>query len=97
MIKLILKELLNHFNINENLPDYLLEQSFNNVFLDGELTIKDNTYKIVVQTRQEVIHQMFIKPKDEFPVIIMSELPNGHLNGMKFPKNENIGIPINQL
>ena len=97
MIKLILKDLLDHFSINENLPDYLLCQTFNEVFLDGKLLIKDNNYEIVVKTRQDVIHQMFIRPNDEFPVIIMSELPNGLLNGMKFPQNESIGIPINKL
>ncbi len=97
MIKLILKELLNHFSIEEDLPDYLLNQSFNEVFLDGKLTISENTYKIVVKTRQDVLHQMFIKPNDEFPVIMLSELPNGLLNGMKFPQKESVGIPISKL
>jgi len=97
MINLILKDLLKHFNIQEDLPEYLLEQTFNEVFLDGELSKKDNNYEIVVKTRQDVIHQMFIKPDGEFPVIIMSELPNGLLNGMKFPKNKHVGIPINEL
>jgi len=27
----------------------------------------------------------------------MSELPNGKLNGMKFPQEEHVGIPINKL
>ena len=94
---MILNELLNHFEINEDLPDYLLNHTFNEVFLDGNLTKDDDNYRIVVRTRQDVIHQMFIRPDDEFPVIIMSELPNGLLNGMKFPQNEHVGIPINKL
>ncbi|WP_458455106.1 hypothetical protein [Methanobrevibacter sp.] len=94
---MILKELLNHFEIKEDLPDYLLGQTFNEVFLQGDLTLKDNSYEIVVTTRQNVTHQMFIKPDDEFPVILMSELPNGLLNGMKFPQTESAGIPINNL
>jgi hypothetical protein len=97
MIELILKDLLKHFDIREDLPEYLLQQTFNEVFLDGELSISNNTYKIVVKTRQDVIHQMFIKHEDEFPVIIMSELPNGLLNGMKFSREESVGIPINEL
>ena len=94
---MILKDLLNHFDINEDLPDYLLEQTFNEVFLEGKLTKENNNYKIVVKTRQDVTHQMFIKSEDEFPIIIISELPNGLLNGMKFPREENVGIPINKL
>jgi hypothetical protein len=94
---MILKDLLNHFDIQENLPNYLLEQPFNEVFLDGELTIKDNNYEIVVKTRQNVIHHMFIKPDDEFPLIIMSELPNGLLNGMKFGQSKGCEIPVNKL
>lgn len=97
MIEVILKDLLNHFNINESLPDYLLEQSFNEVFLDGELIVEDNNYKIVVKTRQDVTHMLFIKPTEEFPVIVMSELPSGLLNGMKFPKTEGEGMPISKL
>ncbi|MBO6275055.1 MAG: hypothetical protein J6M91_05905 [Methanobrevibacter sp.] len=97
MIELILKELMNYFNIDEELPDYLLNQPFNKVFLDGKFTIKDNTYEIAVKTRQDVIHHLFIKPGDDFPVIVMSELPNGKLNGMKFPNTESQPIPINEL
>lgn len=94
---MILNELLNHFEINTDLPDYLSNHTFNDVFLDGKLTKDDGNYTIVVRTRQDVTHQMFIRPDDEFPVIIMSELPNGLLNGMKFPQNEHVGIPINKL
>ncbi|MBR4447397.1 hypothetical protein [Methanobrevibacter sp.] len=97
MIKVILKDLLNHFEINENLPDYLLNQRFNEVFLDGDFSFEDNEYKIVVKTRQNVIHMMFIKPNEEFPLIILSELPNGLLNGMKFGQNEGEEFPINKL
>ena len=31
---------------------------------------------------------MHIRPNDEFPVIIISRLPNGNLNGMKFGQND---------
>ncbi|MDO5810259.1 MAG: hypothetical protein Q4Q37_04120 [Methanobrevibacter sp.] len=94
---MILTELLSHFQIDVELPDYLLNQTFNKVFLDGDLTKNDNDYKIVVRTRQDVTHMMFIKPEEEFPIIIMSELPNGLLNGMKFSKSEGEGIPISKL
>jgi hypothetical protein len=94
---MILKDLLNHFNINADLPNHLLNHRFNEVFLDGELSFKDDDYKIVVKTRQNVIHMMFIKPNEEFPLIIMSELPNGLLNGLKFGRNEGEEIPTNEL
>lgn len=94
---MILKDILNHFNIEVVLPDYLLNQTFNEVFLDGDFTIEEDDYKIVVKTRQNVTHQMFIRHDGEFPVIIMSELPNGLLNGMKFPRTESAGIPISEL
>ena len=94
---MILKDLLNHFEITENLPDYLLNHTFNEVFLDGKLTKSHNNYEIAVTTRQNVTHQMFIKPEDEFPLIIMSILPNGLLNGMKFGRNVGEEIPINKL
>ena len=43
---MMLKELLNHFSIDEEFPDYLLDESFNEVFLDGDLSKTDNDYKI---------------------------------------------------
>ena len=94
---MILKDLLDYFNIEDNLPDYLLQQPFNEVFLDGEFEKTDNTYKIEVTTRQDVTHQMFIRPEDEFPLIIMSVLPNGNLNGMKFGQNKGDVTYINEL
>ena len=97
MINLILKDLLNHFEIDADLPDYLLSQTFNEVFMDGNLSVEDNIFKIVVKTRQDVVHQMYIEPDGEFPVIILSELPSGLSNGMKFPKTESVGIPIDGL
>ena len=97
MIKLILRDLLDYFGIDEKFPDYLYNQTFNEVFLDGEFTKKDNSYKIVVTTRQNVTHQMFLKPNEEFPLIILSILPNGKQNGMKFGQNEGEEIPINRL
>ena len=94
---MILKDLLDYFDIEDNLPDYLLEQPFNEVFLDGEFEKTDDTYKIEVTTRQDVTHQMFIRPGDEFPLIIMSVLPNGNLNGMKFGQNKGDVTYINEL
>ncbi|WP_296893822.1 hypothetical protein [uncultured Methanobrevibacter sp.] len=94
---MILKDLIDYFNIEDNLPDYLLEQPFNEVFLDGEFEKTDDTYKIEVTTRQDVTHQMFIRPEDEFPLTIMSVLPNGNLNGMKFGQNKGDVTYINEL
>ena len=94
---MILRDLLKHFDIEESFPDYLLEQSFNKVFLDGELSKSDNNYKIVVKTRQDVIHQLFLKPDEDYPVIVLSELPNGLLNGMKFGLTEDDVAYINGL
>ncbi|MBQ7928797.1 MAG: hypothetical protein IJ287_08680, partial [Methanobrevibacter sp.] len=81
---MIFKDLLSHFQIEDEFPEYLYEQTFNEVFLDGEMSSEDNRYKIVITTRQDVTHQMFLNPSDEFPVVILSKLPNGLLNGMKF-------------
>ena len=81
---MIFKDLLKHFDIEGEFPDYLLGQTFNEVFLEGELSRVANSYKIEVTTRQGVTHQMFIKPSEAYPVTIMSVLPNGSLNGMKF-------------
>ena len=94
---MILKDLLDYFNIEDNLPDYLLQQPFNEVFLDGDFEKTDDTYKIEVTTRQDVTHQMFIRPEDEFPLTIMSVLPNGNLNGMKFGQNKGDVTYINEL
>ena len=94
---MILSELLEHFGIDIDMPEYLMKHPFNEVFLDGDVTVEDNVYKIAVRTRQDVTHQMFLKADDEFPVTVMSELPNGKLNGMKFPQEEHVGIPINKL
>jgi hypothetical protein len=97
MSVMILRDLMDYFDIREDLPDHLLNQTFNKVFLDGDLSRQDNNYKIAVKTRQNVTHMMFIKPDEEFPLIIMSELPNGLLNGMKFGRNIGEEIPINKL
>lgn len=97
MIHMILKDLLDYFNIEEEFPEYLLNQTFNKVFLDGDLTIENNNYKIVVTTRQDVTHQMFLKPNEDYPVVILSELPNGLLNGMKFGLSETDVKYINSL
>ena len=97
MIEVILKDLLSHFEIKEEFPEYLYEQTFNEVFLDGEMSREDNNYKIVITTRQDVTHQMFLNPSDEFPVVILSELPNGLLNGMKFGREKGQVTYINGL
>lgn len=97
MMAMIFKDLLNHFDIKDSFPDYLLEQTFNEIFLEGEFSKVANNYKIVVTTRQHVTHQMFIKPSEAYPVTIMSELPNGSLNGMKFGISEDDVKYINHL
>ena len=97
MSGMIFKDLLEYFNIEESFPDYLLEQTFNKIFLEGDFSKEGNNYKIVVKTRQNVTHQMFIKPNDDYPVAILSELPNGSLNGMKFGLTQDDVVYINKL
>ncbi|WP_407422965.1 hypothetical protein [Methanobrevibacter sp.] len=94
---MIFQDVLNHFDIKGEFPDYLLNQTFNEVFLDGDFSKIDNAYKIEITTRQDVIHQMIIRPGDEYPVVIMSRLPNGSLNGMKFGITEGDVSYINEL
>ena len=94
---MIFKELLAYFKIEEEFPDYLYNQTFNDVFKDGDISKVGNDYKIAVTTRQNVTHQMFIKPNDDYPVVIMSVLPNGSLNGMKFGQSESDVKYINKL
>lgn len=85
---MILKELLDYFKIDVELPDYLYEESFNEVFLEGEMSNEDDAYKIVIETRKNVIHTLIINPDDDFPVIVSSLLPNGKSNGIKFGKTK---------
>lgn len=94
---MLFKELLAHFEINESFPDYLLEESFNDVFLRGDFFKEDANYKIVAKTRKKVTHTIFIRPNDEFPVAVLSELPNGLLNGLKFGQNKGDITYINKL
>ncbi|WP_296882722.1 hypothetical protein [uncultured Methanobrevibacter sp.] len=94
---MLFKDLIDHFDIQGDFPDYLLEQTFNPIFLDGDFSKLDNNYKIVVTTRQNVTHQMFIKPDDDYPITIMSELPNGSLNGMKFGRTADDVAYVNKL
>lgn len=94
---MIFKELLEHFDIQEEFPEYLYSQTFNKVFLDGEFTFENNNYKLEVTTRQNVTHQMFLRPDDDYPVLIMSVLPNGKLNGMKFGRKEGQVVYTNEL
>lgn len=92
-----LKDILEHFKIEIELPDYLFEESFNRVFLDGSLEKTNDSYKISIKTRQNVTHNMIIAPNDASPLTIISELPNGHLNGMKFGQNKGDVQYINQF
>ena len=85
---MLLKEILDYFNIDVELPEYLYDESFNKVFLDGELTKTDDSYKISIKTRQNVTHNMIIKPNDTTPLTVISELPNGLLNGVKFGREK---------
>lgn len=94
---MLFRELLNHFRIDEEFPDYLLEESFNGIFLDGDFSKTDNSYKIEITTRQDVTHTMIISPKDEFPVTVISKLPNGLLNGIKFGRLEGQLVYINEI
>lgn len=91
------KELLAHFKINEEFPDYLLEESFNGIFLEGDFSKTDNSYKIEITTRQDVTHTMIISPQDEFPVTVISKLPNGLKNGIRFGHLEGQLVYINDI
>jgi len=97
MIEVIFKDILGHFGIEEEFPDYLYDQTFNKVFLEGEFSKDNNSYKIAVTTRQNVTHQMFLNPGEDYPVIIMSVLPNGSLNGMKFGQTSDDVLYVNEL
>ena len=79
-----LKELIDYFNLEINLPEYLYEETFNKVFMKGKLSKVGDIYKITVKTQKDVIHIMIIDSNDKYPVIILSELPNGRTNGTKF-------------
>lgn len=94
---MLFKELLNHFKIDEEFPSYLLDESFNDVFLDGEFTETDKNYKIVAKTRKKITHTMIIAPGDEFPVIVISELQTGALNGVKFGREKGSLVYIDEL
>ena len=43
---MILRELLNYFKLNIELPAYLYDESFNEVFLKGSLVKKNNAFKL---------------------------------------------------
>lgn len=94
---MLFKDILTHFEIEESFPDYLLEESFNEVFLNGDFSKENNDYRIVAKTRKKVTHTMFIKPNEDYPVIILSELPNGLLNGVKFGQTKDDLKYINEL
>lgn len=85
---MILKDLLAHFDISVVLPQYLYGESFNDVFLKGELSFIDGGYKITIKTQKEVTHTIFINEKSNYPVCVLSELKNGALNGIKFGLNK---------
>lgn len=97
MSPMIFRDILNHFDIDGEFPEYLLDQSFNRIFLDGNLIAEGDTYRIEITTRQNVTHRLYINPNDEFPVTVLSELPNGSLNGMKFGKSSKDVKYINGL
>lgn len=85
---MILKDILNYFKLDIELPAYLYEESFNDVFLEGILVRKENAYEITIKTRKDVIHTMIINPLDDYPLTIISTLPNGKSNGTKFGKTK---------
>lgn len=43
---MILRELLNYFKLDIELPAYLYDESFNEVFLKGNLVKKNNSFKL---------------------------------------------------
>ena len=94
---MLFKDLVNYFNIGDEFPQYLLDESFSEVFLKGDFSKKDGNYKIVAKTQKKVIHTMIIKPDDEFPLIVISKLPNGALNGIKFGRTKENMIYIDGL
>ena len=81
---MILRDLLSHFNIEVSLPDYLYEETFNEVFMKGEVSKTADTYKIIIETQKDVTHTMIINQNSDYPVVISSLLPNGRKNGIKF-------------
>ncbi|ALT69270.1 hypothetical protein sm9_1490 [Methanobrevibacter millerae] len=85
---MILRELLDYFEIDVELPEYLYENPFNEVFLKGNLSKNSNSYDITIKTRKDVTHTMIINPGDSYPVVILSILPNGKTNGTKFGQSE---------
>lgn len=97
MSLMIFKELLEHFEIDDNFPDYLMDESFNEIFLEGDLSREDYGYKISIRTRQNVTHSMYIAPDSDFPLKVMSELPGGKLNGIKFGRSKDDLTFINKL
>ena len=84
---MILKEILDYFEIDAVLPEYLYGESFNEVFIKGEMSKTGNGYKIVIKTQKDVIHNLIISPDDDYPVVVSSILPNGKRNGVKFGQN----------
>ena len=85
---MILRELLDNFDIDVEIPEYLYDHPFNEVFLNGDLSKSSNSYRITVETRKNVTHTMIINPDDAYPVVISSLLPNGKSNGTKFGQSE---------
>lgn len=85
---MLLKDILAHFDISVELPQYLYDEHFNEVFLNGELSKEDNTYKICIKTRKEVIHTMTIDSESDYPVVVISVLPNSKRNGIRFGKSK---------
>ena len=74
---MIFKDVLNHFNIKGDFPDYILNQTFNEVFLEGDLEVNNNSYKISITTRQNVTHQMFIDDSNNQQKITLEQLSAG--------------------
>lgn len=84
---MILEELLEQFELNVDLPEYLYSENFNLVFKNGRLEDCEKGYKIVAETRTGVTHILFIIEDSEFPVVVNSVLKNGAVNGFKFGRN----------
>lgn len=85
---MIFEDLLNYFNLDIELPEYLYEEEFNDVFKKGDFKKENGKYIIIIETTKDVVHSMIIDPSDDYPVTISSRLPNGKTNGTGFGRKK---------
>ena len=87
---MILKELLTHFNTEVSLPEYLYEESFNEVFLKGKLSKENDSYEIVVETQKDVIHSLIINANNDYPVVVSSFFQTAKRTGLNLVRKKEI-------